>query len=97
MKRLIVVGGMNLDLLGVPAGPLLPRDSNPGKITLRPGGVGRNIAEKLAKAMSYMYDHPDEADRMGKNAYLIREKRRPDRIAKKWDRLIYKTVSPDDV
>ena len=41
MKRLIVVGGMNLDLLGVPAGPLLPRDSNPGKITLRPGGVGR--------------------------------------------------------
>ena len=50
MKRLIVVGGMNLDLLGVPAGPLLPRDSNPGKITLRPGGVGRNIAEKLAKA-----------------------------------------------
>ena len=42
-----VVGGMNLDLLGVPEGPLLSRDSTPGKITLRPGGVGRNIAARL--------------------------------------------------
>ncbi len=45
-----VVGGMNLDLLGIPDGPLLARDSTPGRITLRPGGVGRNIAEKLSKA-----------------------------------------------
>ncbi|MBR3740510.1 MAG: carbohydrate kinase family protein [Clostridia bacterium] len=45
-----VVGGMNLDLLGIPNGPLLARDSTPGKITLRPGGVGRNIAARLAEA-----------------------------------------------
>ena len=46
----VVVGGMNLDLLGIPFGPLLPRDSTPGRITLRPGGVGRNIAARLAEA-----------------------------------------------
>ena len=45
-----VVGGMNLDMLGIPCGPLLPRDSTPGRITLRPGGVGRNIAARLAEA-----------------------------------------------
>ena len=45
--RIVVVGGMNLDLLGVPNGPLLPRDSAMGKITMRPGGVGRNIAKRL--------------------------------------------------
>ena len=48
--RVIVVGGMNLDLLGIPNGPLLARDSTPGKITLRAGGVGRNIAARLAEA-----------------------------------------------
>lgn len=45
--RVVVIGGMNLDLLGVPDAPLMPRDSTPGKITLRPGGVGRNIAVRL--------------------------------------------------
>ncbi len=48
--RVIVVGGMNLDLLGIPDGPLLPRDSTPGRITVRPGGVGRNIAARLSEA-----------------------------------------------
>ena len=42
-----VIGGMNMDLLGVPEGTLLFRDSNPGKILMRPGGVGRNIASRL--------------------------------------------------
>ena len=46
--RIAVVGGMNLDLLGFPAGVLLPRDSNPGRVVFRPGGVGRNIAARLA-------------------------------------------------
>ncbi len=46
--RIIVVGGMNLDLLAFPHAPLIQRDSNPGKIALRPGGVGRNIAARLA-------------------------------------------------
>lgn len=45
-----VVGGMNLDVTGVAAGALLPRDSNPGVIRFSPGGVGRNIAEQLACA-----------------------------------------------
>ncbi len=45
--RLIVIGGMNLDVLGVPDKPLMPRDSTPGSVTLRPGGVGRNIAARL--------------------------------------------------
>ena len=47
MKRIVVAGGMNLDLLGVPDERLMPRDSAPGKIILRPGGVGRNIAARL--------------------------------------------------
>jgi len=46
--KITVVGGMNLDILGSPNGPLLARDSNPGRVTLRPGGVGRNIAARLA-------------------------------------------------
>ena len=46
--RVLVVGGMNLDLLGWPGQPLQPRDSTPGRIVSRPGGVGRNIAARLA-------------------------------------------------
>ena len=45
----IVIGGMNMDVLGTPHAPLLPRDSNPGTVTLRPGGVGRNIAWGIAR------------------------------------------------
>ena len=42
-----VVGGMNMDICGRPAGRLVLRDSNPGRVELRPGGVGRNIAHNL--------------------------------------------------
>ena len=45
--KIVVIGGMNLDLLGFPGGPPVPRDSTPGRICLRPGGVGRNIAARL--------------------------------------------------
>ncbi len=45
----IVIGGMNMDVLGTPHAPLLLRDSNPGTVTLRPGGVGRNIAWGIAR------------------------------------------------
>lgn len=51
--QVIVVGGMNLDILGIPDGPLIARDSTPGRITLRPGGVGRNIAARLSEAGAY--------------------------------------------
>jgi len=42
-----VIGAVNMDLTGTPSGPLRPCDSNPGRVTLSPGGVGRNIAENL--------------------------------------------------
>ena len=47
--RITVVGGMNLDLLATPSSPLLSRDSTPGHITVRAGGVGRNIAARLSR------------------------------------------------
>lgn len=45
-----VVGGMNLDVTGSVSAPLRARDSNLGAIRFAPGGVGRNIAERLARA-----------------------------------------------
>ena len=43
-----VIGAVNMDLAGTPINPLREGDSNPGRITLPPGGVGRNIAENLS-------------------------------------------------
>lgn len=48
-KKIMVVGGANADILSVPFKKLIMRDSNPGHITTSPGGVGRNIAENLAR------------------------------------------------
>lgn len=45
--RITVIGGANMDVGGQPAAPLCLRDSNPGRVALRPGGVGRNIAHDL--------------------------------------------------
>jgi len=45
----VVVGGANVDLLGVSDGGLMNADSNPGRISESPGGVGRNIAENLVR------------------------------------------------
>lgn len=45
----LVVGGANVDLLGVSDAALTHADSNPGRIFESPGGVGRNIAENLAR------------------------------------------------
>jgi pseudouridine kinase len=44
-----VVGGANVDIEGSAPGRLLFGDSNPGTIVRSPGGVGRNIAENLAR------------------------------------------------
>ena len=44
-----VIGGVNMDISGTPAGPLRAGDSNPGRVILSPGGVGRNIAENLRR------------------------------------------------
>jgi pseudouridine kinase len=46
---IVVIGGANIDLRGRPAGEVLERHtSNPGKINVSSGGVGRNIAHNLA-------------------------------------------------
>ena len=44
----VVVGGVNMDIGGRSAAPLVARDSNPGKVQMSLGGVGRNIAHNMA-------------------------------------------------
>ncbi len=47
--KVIIIGGINIDIEGVPFNQIKYHDSNPGKIRLSYGGVGRNIAENLAR------------------------------------------------
>ena len=44
-----VIGGANVDIVGYPFEELRRADSNPGEVNVSIGGVGRNIAENLAK------------------------------------------------
>jgi len=44
----VVVGGVNIDIGGRSLAPLVARDSNPGKVRLSLGGVGRNIAHNMS-------------------------------------------------
>ena len=44
----VVVGGVNMDIGGVSAAPLVAADSNPGRVRMSLGGVGRNIAHNMA-------------------------------------------------
>ena len=44
----VVVGGVNMDIGGCSAGALVAGDSNPGKVRMSLGGVGRNIAHNLS-------------------------------------------------
>ena len=46
-RRILVIGGVNMDIGGRITNRMVMRDSNPGVITARPGGVGRNIAHNL--------------------------------------------------
>ena len=48
-KRVLVIGGTNIDHAAFSQNELIWRDSNIGKITTSFGGVGRNIAENLAR------------------------------------------------
>lgn len=50
LKRFLVIGGMNMDILGTSHTPYTQGDSLPGEVNLGPGGVGRNIAHHLANA-----------------------------------------------
>lgn len=45
----VVVGGSNLDVKARTTARLQPRTSNPGRGSMAAGGVGRNIAENLAR------------------------------------------------
>ena len=44
-----VIGGINLDIIGIPTGKLIENNSNPGKIYFTFGGAARNIALSLTK------------------------------------------------
>ena len=46
--KVAVVGGANMDIGGFPSARLVMGDSNPGKVRMTLGGVGRNIAENLS-------------------------------------------------
>ena len=43
-----VVGGVNVDIGGKSFAPLVAADSNPGRVSMSLGGVGRNIAHNMA-------------------------------------------------
>ena len=49
MKEITIIGGITADIEGTPYGQLIMGDSNPGKISISYGGVGRNITENLAR------------------------------------------------
>lgn len=48
-RSVVVVGGANMDLKAHSRRPAVLRTSNPGSAMTTPGGVGRNIAENLAR------------------------------------------------
>ncbi len=48
-EHAVVIGAAMIDLYGKSFNPLVSSDSNPGKISIHPGGVSRNISENLAR------------------------------------------------
>ena len=49
MREVVVVGGSNLDVKARSTHRIVPGSSNPGTALMTPGGVGRNVAENLAR------------------------------------------------
>lgn len=49
MKNFYIIGGANIDIMGKTDTILISHDSNIGKVTRSFGGVGRNIAENIAR------------------------------------------------
>ena len=43
MADITVIGGINIDIEGAPFEKLVYGDSNPGRVSMAFGGVGRNI------------------------------------------------------
>lgn len=48
-KHIVVIGAANADITGISNDPLSFSDSNPGRMILGAGGVGRNIADNFAR------------------------------------------------
>jgi len=48
-STIVVIGGANTDIVGLSDAALIQGDSNPGHVRVSAGGVGRNIAENLAR------------------------------------------------
>ena len=46
---IVVIGGANIDIQGIPKSKLTYKDSNIGEVRISLGGVGRNIAENCAR------------------------------------------------
>ncbi len=49
MSNVLVIGGANVDVKAKTTAAHIPRTSNPGLVTIKAGGVGRNIAHNLAR------------------------------------------------
>ncbi len=49
MYNVVVIGGMTIDIEGVPHQILRDKDSNPGEVKFSYGGVGKNISQNLVK------------------------------------------------
>ena len=49
MKKIAVIGAINMDISGKSQGEIISFDSNIGRIQLSYGGVARNIAENIAR------------------------------------------------
>ena len=47
-NKVVIIGGITVDIEGHPYGRLIYADSNPGKISVAYGG-GRNIAKNLGR------------------------------------------------
>lgn len=46
---IVVIGGSNIDIQGIPHHTLIQKDSNIGHVSISHGGVGRNIAENCTR------------------------------------------------
>lgn len=49
MAEILIIGGINIDIEGCPYQKLKYQDSNPGRVKISYGGVGRNIAENAVR------------------------------------------------
>lgn len=49
MTDVLVIGGANLDIKAKTSGPHIAATSNPAMVSVKPGGVARNIAHNLAR------------------------------------------------